>query len=60
MPPSVIDAQGELCAVENKVPYGFSADEFVCVDEDVVHEVMTNEAIISNVCEADDAEGHQG
>ncbi|KAH6923520.1 hypothetical protein HPB50_002142 [Hyalomma asiaticum] len=48
-------AWGELCAVANEIPDGLSVHEFVCADEGVVvHEEVTDEAIVSSVCEAGD------
>ncbi|KAH7941057.1 hypothetical protein HPB49_009698 [Dermacentor silvarum] len=59
VPPSLTNTWGELCAVATGVPDGLSVNEFVRVDGNVVHEEMTDEAIISNVCEADYADGRQ-
>ncbi|KAH6947150.1 hypothetical protein HPB50_017223 [Hyalomma asiaticum] len=55
VPPSLTSAWGELCAVANEIPDGLSVHEFVCADEGVVvHEEVTDEAIVSSVCEAGD------
>ncbi|XP_049517686.1 tigger transposable element-derived protein 4-like [Dermacentor silvarum] len=55
VPPSLTSAWGELCAVANEIPDGLSVHEFVYADEGVVvHEEVTDEAIISSVCEAGD------
>ncbi|KAL1469444.1 hypothetical protein MTO96_025053 [Rhipicephalus appendiculatus] len=55
VPPSLTSAWGELCAVANEIPDGLSVNEFVCADEGVVvHEEVTDEAIVSSVCEAAD------
>ncbi|KAH6935611.1 hypothetical protein HPB50_007062 [Hyalomma asiaticum] len=53
-------AWGELCAVANEIPDGLSVHEFVCADEGVVvHEEVTDEAIVSSVCEAGDPDEQQ-
>ncbi|KAH6946985.1 hypothetical protein HPB50_016408 [Hyalomma asiaticum] len=53
VPPSLTSACGELCETANEIPDGLSIDEFICADEDViVHEEMTDEAIVSSVCKA--------
>ncbi|KAH7978270.1 hypothetical protein HPB49_004945 [Dermacentor silvarum] len=57
VPPLLAHAWDELSAVSDGVPNGLSIDEFVCVDEGVVHEEMTDEVIISRVCEG--ADHHQ-
>ncbi|KAH7974874.1 hypothetical protein HPB49_020598 [Dermacentor silvarum] len=55
VPPSLTSAWGELCAVANEIPDGLSVHEFVYADEGVVvHEEVTDEAIVSSVCEAGD------
>lgn len=60
VPPTLSDAWGALCAVEDEVPDGLSVDAFICADEGVVvHEEVTDEAIISSVREADDADDQE-
>nr|XP_054923015.1 tigger transposable element-derived protein 6-like [Dermacentor andersoni] len=58
VPPSLAHAWDELSAVTDGVPDGLSIDEFLCVDEGVVvHEEVTDEVIISSVCQG--ADDHQ-
>ncbi|KAH8033708.1 hypothetical protein HPB51_015544 [Rhipicephalus microplus] len=53
--PSLTSAWGELCAVANEIPNDLSVYEFVCADEGIVmHEEVTDEAIVSSVCEVAD------
>ncbi|KAH6945125.1 hypothetical protein HPB50_007332 [Hyalomma asiaticum] len=53
----VTRAWGELCEMANEILDGLTVDEFICTDEDIiVHEGMTNQAIISSVYEAGDPE----
>ncbi|KAH6944204.1 hypothetical protein HPB50_002271 [Hyalomma asiaticum] len=55
VPPSLTSAWGELLAMANEILDGLSVDEFGCANEDViVHKEMTDEAIISSVCDAGD------
>lgn len=54
VPLTLINAWGILCALD-KIPGGFSANEFIHVDEDVVaHEELTDKAIISSVYNVED------
>ncbi|XP_070384481.1 tigger transposable element-derived protein 4-like [Dermacentor albipictus] len=56
VPPSLAHTWDELSAVTDGVPDGLSIDEFVRGDEGVVvHEEMTDEVIISSVCQGADA-----
>ncbi|KAH8025148.1 hypothetical protein HPB51_003990 [Rhipicephalus microplus] len=55
VPSSLTSAWGELCAVANEIPNGLSVHEFVSGDEGVVEqEEVTDEAIVSSVCEVAD------
>ncbi|XP_037276705.2 tigger transposable element-derived protein 6 [Rhipicephalus microplus] len=55
VPSSLTSAWGELCAVANEIPNGLSVHEFVSGDEGVVmQEEVTDEAIVSSVCEVAD------
>ncbi|KAH8021160.1 hypothetical protein HPB51_012555 [Rhipicephalus microplus] len=55
VPLSLISAWGELCAVAKRIPNGPSVHDFSCADEGVVmHDEVTDEAIVSSVCEVAD------
>ncbi|KAH8033754.1 hypothetical protein HPB51_015786 [Rhipicephalus microplus] len=56
VPPSLTSAWRELCAVANEIPDGLSVHEFICADKSVVvHEEVTDKAIVSSVCEVADS-----